>query len=86
MFVFTARFLKLWCDGAAPAHAWHQAVGWVADTPADEIVAFLTVLARELGEPDAALSDLLAWLSERPGHKPPFASPLYWAPITYVGR
>ncbi|MFJ9105445.1 CHAT domain-containing protein [Streptomyces sp. NPDC102405] len=86
MFVFTARFLKVWCAGAAPVHAWHQAVGWVADTPADEIVAFLTALAHELGEPDAALTDLLTWLSGRPRHTPPFASPLYWAPITYVGR
>ncbi|POM26474.1 CHAT domain protein [Actinomadura rubteroloni] len=85
MFVFATRFLRHLTEGVPPVRAWHETVTWMADASASSVGRWLEHVAADIGENDQAFNQLRAWVAGRSDDQAPFASPIYWAGITYVG-
>jgi CHAT domain-containing protein len=85
-FLFTTRFLHHLRSGTSPARAWRRVVTWLAESTPDQILGWLDTLGDVLGDTeDAAVTGLRAWLRARQPGTPPFASPVYWAQLCYLG-
>lgn len=85
-FLFTTRFLHQLRSGTPAGRAWQLAVRWLADSTAEQILPWLGEIGDMIGSgSDIEVVRLLAWLRTQRSDSQPFASPVYWAQLCYIG-